>query len=328
MKKTALITLMMLAALLSSCVHRGFDYDNGRIGYVEVVFDWRNAPAADPQSMALYLYPEDGGDPLRYEFKGRDGGLIRVPVGKYDAICINTDKRDVLYEGEKKFPTFEVTTPELSSVTFGSGISFTSSALPGTPDTEGQVTMMQPPMLWSSSERGIDIIVESTPKSKKGIEIEVEHQVITMYPKPIVDTYIVTVLNVRNPQHLRSLRGTINNMSDGYLGGPMIRTDTSVLLSFNLAHDIGAANAEGMFLTFGHCPDARRPHTLILYAILTDGSKYYYTFDVSDQAHNPPDENGIYHIIVEFIDIPEPTGPPDFSMDVDDWESVDIFIKM
>lgn len=326
MRMHILMTLVVVAAL-TSCVHRNFEYDSGRAGYVEVIFDWRNAPQAQPASMSLYLFPHDGDTPLRYEFEGRDGGIIRVAPGGYDAICINSDRRDVLYSGADHFDSFEVTTPELTAVTFGPSLSYRSYDLPGNGD---QVMMMQPPMLWSSSETAFNVTVNSTlHNDDRGKKPEIEHQVLLMYPKPIVDTYIVTVRNVRNIQYLRAMSGTISNMSEGYLAGEQRRTDTSVLLSFDLPHDKDKATAQGTFLTFGHCPAARRGHKLTLYAILTDGSKYYYEFDVSDQAHNPPDENGIYHIVVEFIDLPQPSGDGGgMAPDVNEWNSADIYIHL
>lgn len=318
-----LLRIVLLACVLSSCVHRTFEYDGGRIGYVEVVFDWRHDPAADPGSMSLYLFPRGGGAPERYEFSGREGGVIRVVPGLYDAVCINSDCRDVFYRSPEWFDTFEVTTPELGTMTLGPAYSCRASDLPG---TEGTKVMMQPPMMWSSSETGFNVTVNSkyTNRDTRS-KITIERQVLTMYPRPIVDTYVVTVKNVRNAHYLHSLSGTISDMSDGYLAGLQRDTDTSVILSFNLMHDVGAANAEGMFLTFGHCPAARRGHKLILYAILIDGSKYYYEFDVSDQAHNPPDEKGIYHIVVEFLDVPEPTG---LAPTVGEWNSMDIYPEM
>lgn len=323
MRRFLTIIQSALLLLLASCIHKGFDYS--RFGYVEVVFDWRYAPDADPASMTLFMYPEGGGDPLRYDFAGRDGGIIEIAPGVYNAICINSDKRDVIYENQQLFDAFEVTTPSLSSVTFDKSFSCRASELPG---TEGSVMMMQPPMLWSSSETGFKVTVSTTPRpvSGKG-KATVDHQVLTMYPKPIVDIYEVTVKNVRNSQFLKTLSGTINNMSDGYLAGPQKDTDTSVILNFGLNHDVEKANAQGRFQTFGHCPNERGKHRLILYAILTDGSKYYYEFDVSDQAHNPPDENGIYHIVVEFLDIEEPTGSG-MAPNVNEWTSVDIYVPM
>ena len=81
------------ACILSttSCEHKNLCYDHAHTGIVNVVFDWRNAPNAAPKSMSCYLFPTDGGEVLRYEFTDRNGGAIRVPAGRYDALCLNSD---------------------------------------------------------------------------------------------------------------------------------------------------------------------------------------------------------------------------------------------
>ena len=101
-----------MAALLvaaTSCEHKDLCHDHAHAVEVEVVFDWRNAPDAAPASMSLYLFPGDG-EALRYDFTGRDGGTIRVPIGKYEALCLNSDTENIGYRNTERKGTFEVTT--------------------------------------------------------------------------------------------------------------------------------------------------------------------------------------------------------------------------
>lgn len=317
-----LLLLLAMTWGASSCVHRQFEYESGETIEVEVVFDWLNAPDADPATMSLYLFSRDGRPAGRYDFVGRDGGRIRVAPGVYDAICINSDRRDVVYSGADLFDTFEVTTPAEGGRSVMPGVR--ASDLPLAPGTEDQPIMMTPPVLWSSSETGF--IVPELGASRAKTRDKVTRVVLTMYPRLIVDTYQVTVRNIRNARYLAALSGTISDMSAGYLAGERRRTDTAVILPFDLAADTVKARAQGRFLTFGHCPAARRVHKMMLYAILVDGSRYYWEFDVTDQAHNPPDEEGVYHIVVEFLDIPEPEG--DFNPEVNDWNPQDIYITI
>ena len=78
------VTMAALLVAATSCEHKDLCHDHAHAVEVEVVFDWRNAPDAAPASMSLYLFPGDG-EALRYDFTGRDGGTIRVPIGKYEA---------------------------------------------------------------------------------------------------------------------------------------------------------------------------------------------------------------------------------------------------
>lgn len=227
MKLKHLALFLLTLILLPSCVHRRFEYDYEPTGYIRVVFDWRYAPDADPQSMTLILFPHDGGEPLRFDFVGREGGIVRVPAGDYDAICFNSSLRDVHYLGADRFSTFEITTTQLGSVNVSPNHLTSVDDLPIAADTENQRVMMQPPMMWSSSETGINIL--PTPHEVV-VGPTAAYQEIRMYPRPIVDTYMVTVKNVRNVKYLKSMSGTISDMSDGFYCGAQMRNDASSLI--------------------------------------------------------------------------------------------------
>ena len=95
MKK--LFIYLFAALAVASCEHKDLCYDHSHTIDVEVVFDWRNASEAAPESMSLYLFPTNGGEALRYEFTDCGGGTIRVPVGNYGALCLNSDTENVTY---------------------------------------------------------------------------------------------------------------------------------------------------------------------------------------------------------------------------------------
>lgn len=95
MKKTHCFSTHMLylttSLLMVGCEHKELCHDHPHTTQLQVVFDWAKAPDASPKSMSLYLFPQDGGKALRYEFAGHKGGKIRVPAGHYDALCLNSD---------------------------------------------------------------------------------------------------------------------------------------------------------------------------------------------------------------------------------------------
>ena len=82
MKQICCWAIALLACLLTACEQKELCYDHSHTADLKVVFDWRNDPAAQPASMRLYLFPEEGGLPLLYEFAGREGGTITVPAGQ------------------------------------------------------------------------------------------------------------------------------------------------------------------------------------------------------------------------------------------------------
>ena len=315
--------------ILCGCIHREFEYaqEDMETAYVDVVFDWANEPTANPETMSLYLFPTDGGTPLRHEFVGSDGGTIRVNTGSYHAICINSDRRDVLYRNQDAHHTFEITTSELASLSLSPAMKVTPLDVPRAPGSEDQPMMNQPPLLWASSEK--DFVFESFAAVRgrgRGGNPE-----LRMYPVRIVDTYVIKVKKITNVESLQSLSATISGMSDGYLPSTQSSNDNSAILSVEMTHDADEATARGTFLTFGHCPSGQKTHRLMLYAILNDGSKYYFEFDVSEQAHKDASDDNIHYIEVECIDIPEPAGDDagsGLSPSVNVWNTIDITIEM
>lgn len=326
MKRCYLMAIMACFLLMGvSCVHREFEYESSNNAYLEVVFDWCNEPDADPESMSLYLFADEGGLPFRFDFPGRDGGTIRLRPGIYHAVCVNNEPRKVCYRGEESHSTFEITTAEAKALTFGLAINVRSFDLPRASGKEDQLMAEQPPMLWAASEMGFTVEITPAARGRSA------SQTLTMYPARIVDTYEVTVRNIRNVEYLSALSATISDMSDGYLPGVGKPNDASATLPLELDHDPGVAMARGGFLTFGHCPGAGKSHRLMIYAIMDDGSKYYFEFDVSDQVHNPPDADNVHHIVVEFLDLPIPEGGGEgggMIPTVEEWQTMDVDLEM
>lgn len=61
----------MLLPLLTACEHKDLCYDHSHTTQLEVVFDWTEAPDANPATMSLYLYPEDGSEHKSQKDKGQ-----------------------------------------------------------------------------------------------------------------------------------------------------------------------------------------------------------------------------------------------------------------
>ena len=43
--------------LSTSCEHKDLCYDHSHTTKIQVIFDWKNAPDATPETMRLYLFP-------------------------------------------------------------------------------------------------------------------------------------------------------------------------------------------------------------------------------------------------------------------------------
>ena len=106
MKRLTFILAALLCLFATSCTHKKLCYDHTHTRDINVVFDWNKAPDANPRSMSLYLFPEDGGKPLRYEFTNKNGGKIRVVAGNYKALFLNSDTRNITIQNEDEFDRF------------------------------------------------------------------------------------------------------------------------------------------------------------------------------------------------------------------------------
>ena len=304
--------------MLCSCNGNESESESSQTGCLNVAFDWSNESDANPQSVSLFLFPVDGGIPYRYDFGSRDSGTVEVKAGTYNAVCISNDEPAIAFRGEVSYNTFEVYSPIATNIDLDPANSVSSSELPRAIGKEEQTIVQQPPLLWSDTVYNLDAGADG--------------RQLVMTPKRIVDTYKVTVAHINNAQYLYSLNATVSDLADGYFPGVMTHNGNQTTIPHGLSHNVELANAEGMFYAFGHCAETPRNHKLMLYAILTDGRKYYYEYDVTNQMHLPADADNIRHITVDLLDLPESNGNGDqgsgLGPNINDWEHIDIDLPM
>ncbi|MBD5224506.1 MAG: DUF5119 domain-containing protein [Bacteroidales bacterium] len=318
MNKLLLLTYMAGAAgMLTSCEHKDLCYDHNHAVKVNVVFDWSNAPDADPASMVLYMFDAaTGSDPLRYIFSGKDGGPITLPFGTYSGLCMNSDDTDwACLCNPDDVDGFEIMTADAEELT---AYSIGTRSIPRASGTESERMAATPGMLWSNRQDNIELPVTATEKT------------ITLYPEEVVCHYTVDILDVENLTYLHGteIDGTISGMSEGYLHGQNRPADEHVTMPFTLHADDEARTLHAEFLTFGESASTEPAHMLTVYMYLTDGSKWYYTFDVTGQVRSAADPHHV-HITVSGLKLPKPlsTGGG-FITDVDDWQTQQIDLDM
>lgn len=309
--------LSLIAATVTSCRHKDLYMEEDMTSELQIVFDWSNAPEANPESMALYLYEEDGHSPMRFIFSNKTGGQIKAPFGLHHAICLNADNTDwARIRGNEGVESLEIYTMDAEAI--GSRAD-NANTIPRPEGTETERIAATPGMLWGSRSNNIPIVPHS------GM------QTITMYPLEAVCHYIVDVYDVENIDGVESsaVDATLSGMAEGYSHGQQSSTDNTVSMKFDLNGNAAEKNLHGEFLTFGECPTTVAKHFLTLYLVLTDGSKWYHSFDVTDQVAKAADPKHV-HIIVRGLDLPEPPkdGNAELKTDVNDWQAVNIGLHM
>lgn len=304
-------------AAATSCEHKDLCYDHSDAVDVEVVFDWCNAPDASPESMSLYLFPAGGGEALRYEFTDCRGGTIRVPVGGYEALCLNSDTENIDYRNTAQRTSFEVMTRTTSLLGGLSGLGVRSEGVPRPEGTESERVVLCPDMLWSDHAEGVVLAQQSATRT------------ITLSPQQSVSSYTVEIRNAENLKYVSGISGSLSSMAESlYPGmGCDATCERSVTVPFDVEISADKTAVAGRLFAFG-CPTTRNIHTLTVYAVLSDASKWYYTYDVTDQIHSAPNQRDV-HIVLDGLPLPKPiVNGGGFQPDVDEWQSEQIEIPM
>lgn len=304
------IPIVFVALLFMSCEHKDLDFNFFNSVKVRIIFDWRKAPHATPESMRLYLFPESGGQPQICEFSDFRGGYVSLPPGHYKALCVNSDTESVFYRGIDFFDSFEAYAPD-------GFLNVRSFSAPRVRGTSQERIVRSPDRLYGSR-------LEETV-----IERRKEEQTITLYPELSVCRYRVRIINVANLNHVLSdgILGALTGMSGGLLVGKNQLTPGAVTVPFNVASD-GKSTLTADFLTFGQTDSVNLVHKLVIYVILSNGNKYSYTFDVTrqvDEATNPRD----VYILLDGLILPEAIAEDNgFAPTIDEWQNIELEIPM
>ncbi len=291
--------------------------DEAMSSRLQVVFDWTNAPDATPESMALYLYDETGSAPLRYIFDNQFGGEIKAPFGTHHAIYMNADNTDwARMRNASNIESLVIYTMDAEDLREQN---LETATVPRARGAESERMAATPSMMWGNRTNNL-VVAPHTGT-----------QTITLYPQEVACHYIVDVYDVENLDGIMStsIDATLSGMAEGYCYGTQNSTDTPVTMSFSLDSDVANSSLHGEFLTFGECTNTTAQHFLTIYMILTDGSRWWKSFDVTDQVTNAPDPTHV-HIIVRGLPLPEPPSTPGAMIkpNVNEWEEVHIGMQM
>lgn len=327
-----LIQTAALLGLLSlcSCVHKDLCLHHPHETIVSLKFDWCNALEADPEGMCVFFYPEDGGAPRRYDFKGLDGGRLDITVGRYTVLSYNNDTEGVLFDGKHDFTEHKAYTRDgnLFESIFGNGYAPPAQRGKG---SEDERVVICPDMMWGSiaqeveiTENGISYIC--SPTKGEATRVENSEHIITLYPSELTSIYTYEIRNVKNLKHATQMCASISGMSGGMNLSTQELHRECVTLPLESSFD-RQSTIYGRFITFGHHEENDAPHRMLLYVWMDDGQKYLFgsegdRFDVTDQVHNAPDKRRV-HLIIDGLDLPQPIeNGHGFKPTVDDWEVI------
>lgn len=303
-----------------SCRHKDLCYEHPHTEKLNVVFDWSKAPDAEVTGMYLYVYPVSGGAYDQF-YLPKEGGVVDIPSGVYHLVAVNAGTEATRISGSESFETIVLHTREAETLEGMTSMSI-SGDIPKAEGTETQRTVLCPDPMYASREQGVEVLEAAS------VDVR-QSQSIVVYPEEVTCTYTYEIRNVENLEHLSDVSGTLSGMSPAYyVGLDQVHSELTTL-PFSTQSD-NVSTLSGTFMTFG-CPvnasKAEEEHMMVIYAIMSDGSQHYFTYDVTDQVHNAPDPSRV-HIVLDGLSLPEPAPEGGFVPDIGEWEDENVSLPM
>jgi len=323
MKQLKYISLLICMLLLSACEYKELCYDHNHYIDVPVAFDWQKSQQANVKGMTVLFYdmtpatndsPPRCTEPIRYDLVGMKGDTIRLLPGTYRAIAYNNDTETILLRGTESIATIEAYT-RISTIEEGTNFTRTEQGMPRAVNSENEPVILEPEMLWCATSHTFSLNIDDAPHS------------ISMQPEPRVHETIITINNVSNLQHISQLGGALTGMSSSvFLESGQLGTGVATE-AFDI-DIIDATTLQMRFMAFGNSPTS---HQLTIYTILDDGTKWYYTEDITNLINNPTEDSddSKVDIQLENLPIPDPIDEESgFHPQIDNWQEININVTM
>jgi len=299
---------LVLTSAATSCIYE--DDDCPEELSITIQADWTEAPEATPEGMAYIFFPTDGSEPWRFDFPGREGGKVSILTGDYRVLSFNDDTYHVLFRGTDNYDSYEAYTNETS------------------PQLKNERTVESPDMMWGCAYSGFNLtycgVWYASPENKDMFSPEF---VFTARQRAITPRYTYTILNVKNLSGVKSMSATLSGMAGSmFLASKRCGDYPSTLSVKAAARD--STSVEGQFHTFGIPQSPSVSNILSLFAVLKDGRRFCYEFDVTDQIRNSPDPMNV-NILLDGLSFEHPEGGSGtgFEVNVDGWQTIIVNIN-
>lgn len=332
--------LICALPLLFSCTHiRLSDIDAAKAS-LKVVYDWVDAPDANPKGMSIFFYPENGGHYYRYELSAK-GGEIYLPVGRYRIITYNNDSHSTMQGDFDNYNSHVIFNYDCDILR---PLELTASQELIEALNLSELVMLPPDMMWGCNADVVEVF------EKEG------QQVITLKPHELMAHYSVEIRNVKNLKSVTRMCMSLSGLADALYIGDESLTEYSAIFPFECKVE-GESTIMGEFLTFGNNVNTLKEHRVRLIAwCLTEvvddngepvknekGHKQYankpYIFykndimNVTEQVDKALNQKRVHVIIdgsnvIEFPDEPKPDVEGGLSPDISDWVSEDWIITL
>ncbi len=314
--------LLLLAAATTASCQKELVYPEPVLkGSLTARFDWADVPEASPGKMSLMVFA-DGSQPVEFQFRGKEGGDVDLAEGEYQFIGYNGDT-EMAVRG-MTWGEFEVYSQETDLNAY-SRMFATTRNVPRTKGTEEQLVIYEPDELWTGVK-----------ESAVAVNLATLGQTVTIPMEATTCVYNFVIRNIDNFIYVRDITATLTGMSGSWFPALHSPSDTHCIIPFHMEKDDTELVIRGGVRTFGHCPDYEEgiysEHFLVIYAEMIDGTKYYYSIDVTEQMHEAEHLiGGETEIPIEIGSLPLPkplVNGSGFQPDVTVWNEVNIPIDL
>lgn len=328
MMKGRTVIVMLAAVVMSalSCQRRDFAEKvtevNLSLNVKTHVANAGEVPA--PETMRVDLYDVKTGKLKYTDYIEAEGGYIHPAPGTYDMVVYNIGTEAVQIRNESDINEIEAYTSEVSAflkgqlAQFFADIAKIKESQERSKSPADEKVIYEPDHIFVGRADEVEI-----PVIYEGEEREV---VIEVDAHPEVETWKVTVANVKGLEYVQNVVAVISGQAESHFIGRGEDSGESVSIYFEKKKDMENKVLTGTFNTFGKHPTEKGILSLDINVTDTGGSDHHFHFDVDSQFQDNPDS----HIVIDDpIEIEEPkVAGGGFAPSVDDWEDVNTDIDL
>ena len=328
MMKGRTVIVMLAAVVMSalSCQRRDFAEKvtevNLSLNVKTHVANAGEVPA--PETMRVDLYDVKTGKLKYTDYIEAEGGYIHPAPGTYDMVIYNIGTEAVQIRNESDINEIEAYTSEVSAflkgqlAQFFADIAKIKESQERSKSPADEKVIYEPDHLFVGRADEVEI-----PVIYEGEEREV---VIEVDAHPEVETWKVTVANVKGLEYVQNVVAVISGQAESHFIGRGEDSGESVSIYFEKKRDMENKVLTGTFNTFGKHPTEKGILSLDINVTDTGGSDHHFHFDVDSHFQDNPDS----HIVIDDpIEIEEPkVAGGGFAPSVDDWEDVNTDIDL
>lgn len=277
-----------------------------------------------PETMRVDLYDVKTGKLKYTDYIEAEGGYIHPAPGTYDMVIYNIGTEAVQIRNESDINEIEAYTSEVSAflkgqlAQFFADIAKIKESQERSKSPADEKVIYEPDHIFVGRADEVEI-----PVIYEGEEREV---VIEVDAHPEVETWKVTVANVKGLEYVQNVVAVISGQAESHFIGRGEDSGESVSIYFEKKKDMENNVLTGTFNTFGKHPTEKGFLSLDINVTDTGGSDHHFHFDVDSQFQDNP---GSHIVIDDPIEIEEPkVAGGGFAPSVDDWEDINTDIDL